>query len=1283
MALNLLAAFNLTQNLGSGAAVINNTNFSNLNNWTPGLFSSITSQASNNLTFPLFTNIFGVSGSTMVSPAFVPPIGSGYGNNFRVTLTVNLTCTGNQRIRATAVAGFGDVAVSNWVVIPPGVTVVNLDFYTAISFDNISIQTTTDPAGPVTTASYSLSNVTVSALDNTLFTNFNIGDRILVYWDDVALTYFVQLEDNPGATLTTITTGPNLPFLRDEDVSGVTGTKHVTNPGRGQGNWKNFISNYKICNGTVLREWIGGFYTPFSFPYVALQDTADAAECAVAPIVCDLVFVLPFSTTSPTNLYSIDGSIHVYAYSSHTSQGPPKFSLSDVLYAEMTNSNGIFTGLGVGTYTVYARDQYNCRAVTQITISSPFANTYSPIFRQEWKDIQLNLTGRTDILERGFGGSVTDVTSDAVPFVLTKNQGEVNNKFDSIRPTLVTMNLLSRTNFQFMGLFSQDDRKYRVQHYKDTGSGLSLEWSGYITPSVYGEAYQAPPYVSTITATDNLALLDSIDFLDDSLNILSGQIKLISIVANILRKTGLTLNILCGINRFATGMSTGGNNDPLDQAGIKCESFYNEEDGTPWNCARVLDSILKSFGAFIIQDAGRWNIIEVEAQYTTYNYRIFDSNGAVQSNATFNPIQEINDPSIHIGQLFADNNARLEVMPAYGKISITQNLRTIPSLMPLSLDSWQLNRTNAGGISIIPFAIPGTKYKGLQFSNLTANKLKYVDLISPPFTLISANDSVEVSFKYKYLFTDDIRSLGGYRNPVWVRLTWKLKLTVASTDFYFSEISGWNSNPNYTENFIYVTDFSGEDSSFTKRIKMPLINPAASVTVQLSFKIVGSLFNDFNNLAAMKAIATTILPVDSKIKGNISNSDWSFVTGTGFWFYNLTSGTDPESNSASENPLIIRPNDYNASTNAVVWKIDPKSNTLTKPVENIFISEALVKFFPNDKNPLDTVAVTFNNNDTYKENLKVDLETGDLPTSIINDNLYLNVYRLNNGIPTSGWGRVGFTEQLALQNLLMKNYANQYSRPSWRLSGSFMAFSLFRFINVLKHTIPPQVITLVNQEFATISGWTNFGATGSAWAASAGNTKVKATVTGVTQSKPFLQSAALSINAGARVQVILTVDRTASNATARIDTLYIVLYKNGVPTQEISVGDFQYDVTGFAKTVRFSVINDADNIGFYVKNIIGPTGGGAYELDYFRVSGLSTVRYYQPAQLERNDRDNDNRAQVEQLIPAILSTDPTIDDAGGGNTGGDTPIGGGGNGGNSFGGDFNNDFGGDFDTILN
>jgi hypothetical protein len=72
------------------------------------------------------------------------------------------------------------------------------------------------------------------------------------------------------------------------------------------------------------------------------------------------------------------------------------------------------------------------------------------------------------------------------------------------------------------------------------------------------------------------------------------------------------------------------------------------------------------------------------------------------------------------------------------------------------------------------------------------------------------------------------------------------------------------------------------------------------------------------------------------------------------------------------------------------------------------------------------------------------------------------------------------------------------------------------------------------------------------------------------------------------------------------------------------------------------------------------------------------VRYYQPDKLDKMDRHNMYSTDLVQLIPAFASTDPTLDDTGGGNTGGN---GGGGTG--SFSGDFNSDFGGDFDTVLN
>ncbi|WP_213074323.1 hypothetical protein, partial [Acinetobacter baumannii] len=65
-----------------------------------------------------------------------------------------------------------------------------------------------------------------------------------------------------------------------------------------------------------------------------------------------------------------------------------------------------------------------------------------------------------------------------------------------------------------------------------------------------------------------------------------------------------------------------------------------------------------------------------------------------------------------------------------------------------------------------------------------------------------------------------------------------------------------------------------------------------------------------------------------------------------------------------------------------------------------------------------------------------------------------------------------------------------------------------------------------------------------------------------------------------------------------------------------------------------------------------------YTLNYFRGTGVTIVRYYYLDSVDRSDKHNLYKANIVQLIPALASTDVTIDDTGGGNTTGNDNTGG-------------------------
>jgi hypothetical protein len=75
------------------------------------------------------------------------------------------------------------------------------------------------------------------------------------------------------------------------------------------------------------------------------------------------------------------------------------------------------------------------------------------------------------------------------------------------------LNLLSTTDRKFFDLYTADMMEYQIRFYNDT----DLIWCGYLDSEMYSEPFnQCKNYPVTFTGTDGFALLERINYLDES-----------------------------------------------------------------------------------------------------------------------------------------------------------------------------------------------------------------------------------------------------------------------------------------------------------------------------------------------------------------------------------------------------------------------------------------------------------------------------------------------------------------------------------------------------------------------------------------------------------------------------------------------------------------------------------------------------------------------------------------------------------------------------------------------
>ena len=1132
----------------------------------------------------------------------------------------------------------------------------------------------------------------------------------ILYIDDFHIT-----SDNGYTTgVSDITSGPDL-----KDLTALTlDTQKGFINGSPRNTWQ---GGFQFCTGTTQTYFTGTMLSP-SFPYTTRVNSLNNYACQAH--VCDIFYdPTEIVITNASTSLSSDGTITIKAYST-AGFGTIAYFLNPTGLPEFNTTggqtSGTFTNLSPGRYIVWMVDEQGCNTPADLRVHASVANepqpeltnTYSEKYRVDYTDIQNVVASRVSIFERNFNGAYLQVNSGDPPFIRESSNTNVNNKFNSIVHTNCTLNLASERDLQYIGLFSQDDRKFQIRHERPVGTEI---WRGLLVPSIFSEPFtQGAPYITTIRGTDGLQELGSADFLDRDGNPYSGVTSLILILSNILDRLDLALPI-----RVAANISNATHSGvlPFEETLIDVDGFY-ENDGTPWDCSRVLQSIIESFGAKIVQDGGYWNIIRVEEQYETYNVRLYTSAGVFSSTSTYNPILIISDPSLRINSAFAKGDHILEMVPSYGKVTIHHILFPRGSLLkgyqfnklderiedslltfigwgifrtgPVSvfrLDSGQkdiglvkeadlremfLKNTQSAPSGVGNYIWIGNNY-GLIKGSVKPGQLteKTKSSVLAIGNLIDGNEVTLTSDVYDIVFSDVDKFSFGFdyiinlipstirtMPPWWIRVGWSLKF---GEQFYSKGNNGWSTNTAYQWNYIFEDKYGQHNSLNVKDIVLP---GTAGVTtnrgVSVSIKIEGAETINATSSATLKGITTVYKETGYKVR--VKDSGDNYVR-----YFVLSSGTR-----TGVYPVEEEPNDYHATTNPCFWAIESTLiDEFEWSVSVITIDNVALLFYPNGSEVETSEELVRINNKNYKEELEIVLEAGDAAVGDIHSKeyIYRNVFLDTYDNYMNEWTRDNVSESLTLQEILMKSIVAQYRTPTFKFSGTLIGFSDINFLTTIKHTLAAPTLTLTNEEFTgSASSWANTGS-GTSWAYDSNDVAVS--LSGAVDSKYFGQS--LTGYAGQRISVEYLITRTVSTGV-RGDWFVCALISGGVVVQEIVLVNDMVADSSFTDVIKFSFANDFDTIAFYVRNIAG-TADCTYDVDYFRVVAQSVIRYYTPNYLTLNDKDNEYSGEWMQILPVVASTDTTIDDSGEGNT--DTE-GGGGRVGGATGGDFNFDFNADF-----
>lgn len=712
-----------------------------------------------------------------------------------------------------------------------------------------------------------------------------------------------------------------------------------------------------------------------------------------------------------------------------------------------------------GSYTIYAKDAAGCQ--DSVSFEIPVNTVYGVKYRiGEFQDF-LKESGKDvliDILERSYEGEIIEICGGAGP-VKIKYQGDRDDPNAALIASDCEFELLVETDGDFDELFQGDDEKFKTNVYING----DLYHTDFIVPEFHSKPYIFEPYPVTITATDRLAELKNKDFLDSGENRYKGEMKAIKIIAEILKKTGLLLNIRCGINVFDSGMTTDPEDDPLDQAFIDTRIYYSPKK-VPDTCDEVLKSILDPFRAQLFQSMGVYWIIRLSDAVGTFAYREFDPNGDYVSNSTFNPVLILGSPNTAGPKvMFAQKSQLMTFVRNYGYFEITHNLGKDGNLIDTGLfeseDIIELasgNKTfkdwnvliGQGGVKYGHETVVNGDSTGAFYFDFTASNGNQVDtqLYSVAVPLNSSDGRIRFVFQYfvtlKY-------------NVPYIRIAWTLKFRSQTDGTYRWVTYATNGAQTYDfveqKNEIYVTSFDRWET-FDKVFEIP---SGVMDQFEISFFFHDHRGRDYASMAAFKAFDPSVLSNPNGVKRMVvdETNETSIYTSE----YSLDAEALPE---------VVRPDAYNAGdgNHRWLWRLDKilAISTSEGLVSRIKFDNVSIAFYPlvlqpttQYIDPPPTLLYAEETDEKVVSNFLKEVKLGDMirfDTTLERneDNIYRGYFRLEDGTPTLNWARAGVDESKRILQILLEDYIAQFSLPQKRLSGIKISNTNVHFVNCLE-----------------------------------------------------------------------------------------------------------------------------------------------------------------------------------------------------------------------------------------
>lgn len=757
------------------------------------------------------------------------------------------------------------------------------------------------------------------------------------------------------------------------------------------------------------------------------------------------------------------------------------------------NTTGTFANLVQGTYQVYARTSTSCLALATVVVGADAP--YGVRHRYEFSQIGLarlqqaqnngsygnNPQFRLDIEEKGYSGSVDNIAegSDTNPVVLSyRGEGQQNPFTSRIISSELTFSFISQTDNQYIHLFSSNERKFRARLYvyNPGDTAYNLMWTGFNVPMTWSEPYfKKDRYPVTVTFTDQLRDLDRLPFTDYSGTFPQSRITLIKALSFCLYKTGLFINIHDKVDLLCAGMEAVENKGMLDQALID-PRVYLQADGTALSCLQVLYRLLA--GCRLYQARGAWQVELVgQKGRQQLNYRIYSIRGENQVFGGYaterNRValrRSVPVPTDGPRVSFMERSAVKSVAEQFGKIKVTyktgieaeNNLLAYGNFEDADLQNgqlkgWQINTVdlNAGkhayGLEYVARNDESSYAFYTQFNNVhptsvTVDEQKLI-LLAEPKQIIYPG----YKYGFKLYFSVYARPLF---TGVYTYFDYRIQLTKGSAQFLSNPAisgtsTGWAAFSTGAEllsggwNRLYLDD----PLKWTDFVLLGSVADGLSDgSLQVAFRFPSNPIYDTDDSGTVLDSISDLQSLDStKIAYRTFYNRRKVLDGDIIRFYELEAGLD-----VANPPEIVRPNNFNAGSNAYVWKL---KKSVAKPtidvnyienqagdwLQSILIDNVRLAYFPNEQEPVEEVVLEATVDEDIRPVYEEEIYHGDIYYSATQDlgaqemdpnyaNIMLGHFTLLNGQPTyGGWRRRGVNESRFYQDLLLDMIRGQFT----------------------------------------------------------------------------------------------------------------------------------------------------------------------------------------------------------------------------------------------------------------